>query len=450
MTFSILGPVRELLHGVRSRNLTGRFGRDVAGTLALRITFAVTYGVANIFLARILGAADYGSYTFAAAWLTLLGIPAVLGMDRFLVREIATYEVQGAWGQMRGLLRASSAHVLAISVSAALLAAAVTWFIPWHSSPTMQVSLWIAQLALPFYSLKRVLQAVLQGLQHVMAASLPEMLITPMVLILAVALGWKFLRPFHAPSAVGMLAFGHLAGFLVAAWLLWRFLPDAARTAATVPVKLPWMRSVFPLVFLSSVNVIYAQADLIALGALKGARAVGFYGVADRNAELVNFLLMAVSLPLAPAVATIYALGDMQRLQAAVSKVVRVTFLLSLPVAGAFILFGYWWLLLLYGADFTEGRWPLAILSAGQLATAWTGPAAVLLTMTGHEKDAARAIFISATVDVILCLTLITRWGPEGAAVAAASSAVVWSVLLAKAVRNRLGIRVSAFSPSSI
>ena len=111
------GPVRDLLEGVRSRNLAGRFGRDAAGTLALRVTFAVCYGVANIFLARILGAADYGSYTFAAAWLTLLGIPTVLGMDRFLVREVATYSVQGAWGQMRGLLRQSNAHVLALSVT---------------------------------------------------------------------------------------------------------------------------------------------------------------------------------------------------------------------------------------------------------------------------------------------------------------------------------------------
>jgi len=113
---------------VRSRNLAGRFGRDAAGTLALRVTFAVCYGVANIFLARILGAADYGSYTFAAAWLTLLGIPTVLGMDRFLVREVATYSVQGAWGQMRGLLRQSNAHVLALSVTTGLLAAAVAWF----------------------------------------------------------------------------------------------------------------------------------------------------------------------------------------------------------------------------------------------------------------------------------------------------------------------------------
>jgi hypothetical protein len=163
MKLSMPGPVRDLLEGVRSRNLAGRFGRDAAGTLALRVTFAVCYGVANIFLARILGAADYGSYTFAAAWLTLLGIPTVLGMDRFLVREVATYSVQGAWGQMRGLLRQSNAHVLALSVTTGLLAAAVAWFIPWHSNSTMQVSLWIALIALPFYSLKRALQAALQA-----------------------------------------------------------------------------------------------------------------------------------------------------------------------------------------------------------------------------------------------------------------------------------------------
>jgi O-antigen/teichoic acid export membrane protein len=450
MKSSILGPARDLLQGVRSGDLTGRFGRDAAATLALKIAFAGCFGIANIFLARILGAADYGSYTFAMAWLTLLGIPTVLGMDRLLVREVAAYSIQGAWGQLRGVLRQANACVVALSVATALLAAAVAWFIPWHSSSSMQVCFWVVLIALPFYSLKRAVQAALQGLQHVIAASVPEFLITPVVLVVAILLGWKFLRPFHAPAAVAMLVLAHILGFLVAAWLLQHFLPGAARSATTVPVKLPWTRSVFPLVFLSSVNVVYAQADLIVLGALKGARVVGFYGVADRNAELINFLLMAVSLPLAPAVATIYAQRDIQRLQVAVTKVVRVTFLLSLPVAAAFILFGYWWLLLVYGADFTAGRWPLAILSAGQLATAWTGPAAVLLTMTGHEKDAARAVLISASLNVILCVALISRWGADGAAVAAASSAVVWSVLLAKAVRDKLGIRVSAFGTTSI
>jgi O-antigen/teichoic acid export membrane protein len=258
MKLSMPGPVRDLLEGVRSRNLAGRFGRDAAGTLALRVTFAVCYGVANIFLARILGAADYGSYTFAAAWLTLLGIPTVLGMDRFLVREVATYSVQGAWGQMRGLLRQSNAHVLALSVTTGLLAAAVAWFIPWHSNSTMHVSLWIALIALPFYSLKRALQAALQGLQHVIAGALPEMLITSAVLIVAIALGWRILRRLHAPSAVAMLVLAHVIGLLVAIWLLRHFLPEAARTATAVPVKLPWARSLFPLVFLSSVNVIYA------------------------------------------------------------------------------------------------------------------------------------------------------------------------------------------------
>ena len=450
MRLSILGPVRDLLQGVRSGNLTGRFGRDAAATLTLRITFAICYGVANIFLARILGAADYGSYTFAAAWLTLLGIPTVLGMDRFLVREIARYSVQGAWGQMQGLLRQAGNAVFLVSVATGLVAAAVAWIVPWRSGSTMQSTFLIALIALPFYSLKRARQATLQGLQHIVSGVLPEMLITPVFFVLVVALGWRFFGLFHAQWAISMLVLAHVVGFLFAAWLLRHFVPETARTAAIVSVKLPWTRSLFPLVFLSSVNVIYAQADVIVLGAMKGARAVGYYGVADRNAELVNFLLMAVSLPLAPAVATIYALGDMHRLQVAVTKVVRVTFFLSLPVALAFILFGYWWLLLVYGADFTEGRWPLAILSVGQLATAWTGPSAILLTMTGHERDAARAIFISAAVNTILCVVLISQWGPQGAAVAASSSAAVWSVLLAKAVRNRLGIRVSAFSAMGV
>src|SRR6185437_16126593 len=45
-----------------------------------------------VLLARLLGSHGYGRYVIAISWAGILTIPALLGLDRFLVRGIATYE----------------------------------------------------------------------------------------------------------------------------------------------------------------------------------------------------------------------------------------------------------------------------------------------------------------------------------------------------------------------
>ena len=66
------------------------------------------------------------------------------------------------------------------------------------------------------------------------------------------------------------------------------------------------------------------------------------------------------------------------------------------------------------------------------------------LTMTGHQRDAAASIGAGAVLNVVLNVALIPGWGLEGAAAATATSMIVWNLLLAVAVRRRLGINASA------
>ena len=59
-----------------------------SGILALKI-FSLGMGfLINVMFARLLGAKDFGAYAFALSWAGLLGVPAVMGLDCFLVRKI--------------------------------------------------------------------------------------------------------------------------------------------------------------------------------------------------------------------------------------------------------------------------------------------------------------------------------------------------------------------------
>ena len=152
---------------------------------------------------------------------------------------------------------------------------------------------------------------------------------------------------------------------------------------------------------------------------------------------------------LAPAVASLHIAGDMQRLQRVVTASARAMLAISLPIALVMIVFGQP-VLVIFGPEFTQGATALAILSTGQLVNVAMGSVGLLLMMTGHERDTAWGVGIATVVNVALNGLLIPRWGIEGAAVATATSLVVWNLLLAVWVYRKLGIHCTALGAVSI
>jgi len=73
-----------------------------------------------------------------------------------------------------------------------------------------------------------------------------------------------------------------------------------------------------------------------------------------------------------------------------------------------------------------------------------TGSVGNLLTMSGHERDAARGFVFAAVLNLVLNVLLIPAYGIVGAAVAAAISLISWNLILAALVYRRLGIHSTA------
>jgi len=155
------------------------------------------------------------------------------------------------------------------------------------------------------------------------------------------------------------------------------------------------------------------------------------------------FFLLAVGPALAPTIASLSARGDTLRLQQIVVRSTRATLVPSLPAGLVGIAFGDRFLLL-YGPGSVAGRAALTILSLGQLANVALGPVALLLLMSGHERDAARTLGATALVVAGLNAILIPRWGVTGAAAATAATVTLRSLLLGYLVPRRVGVRAHA------
>src|ERR1700690_1613719 len=96
------GPTDIAPHPGVSGTSIRRMLRSAAGTAFLQGTSTGLGFLTAVLLARLLGQDGYGRYTFTVTWAAFLTIPALVGMDQFLVRGIARYEVERRWPLMKG------------------------------------------------------------------------------------------------------------------------------------------------------------------------------------------------------------------------------------------------------------------------------------------------------------------------------------------------------------
>ena len=226
--------------------------------------------------------------------------------------------------------------------------------------------------------------------------------------------------------------------------LLYGILPHTLKEATPKYQAKTWLYSALPFMFMGSMYLIKSRTDLVMLGAIQGAEAVGIYFAVARGAQLIDFVTNAANTVLGPNIASLYAEGKTEQIEKILIKSSRGVLLISLPIIIALAGFGYWYLLL-FGSEFTQGKNALIILCVGQLANVMTGSVGLLLSMTGHERYTLISRGGSTVLNVVLNALLIPRWGIEGAAIATASSAILLNLENTIWVRKKLGIHCTAF-----
>lgn len=443
--------IGELLLGRdESAMLRKRLMVGLSGLLSLRVAFGGISFVLTILLARTLGDQGFGTYSYALAWVMLLGAPAVLGMDQLLVREVAAYVVKSEWGLLRGVVRLANRAVLLVSFGLVLAAVAGSWLLRARATGGLLPTFWVALILVPLIALTRVRQATVQGLHRVVLASIPERLVLPsMFLALLFTAGVAHVKV-TPTGAMGLNGVATALAFAVGVWLLHRAFPAEARRVTPVYRTAAWARSAFPILLFGGAGIVFAQADILILGWFKGAGVVGLYGVADKSADLLTFVMVAQNAAFASTAASLHAERDLASLQRLATRIARLTLLATLPLAIVFIGFGHWFLTRFYGAGFAHAQPALAILSVGQLLNVGTGLNGMLLLMTGHERDMVKVVAASAATNIALNVILAPKWGTEGAALANTASLLLLNLLATATLHRRTGIHSTVLGVLSV
>lgn len=426
-----------------SRVVASVLARSAGGTLALRAVALGLGFVATLLLARLLGASGYGAYGWALAWVGVLRVPALLGFDRLVIRELAVQQSGEAWGATRGLLRRAGQMVVGASVFLVAAAALIGTFAT--DDDDLRHALWIALPLIPATALLALHESAIQGLQRVVRSQVPNNLVRPLLLVAGVVVGYLLLGDrFGVGWAIGIQTAATLAGLALAVYLLRVALPAPARTAAPQYDTRAWARSAMPMLVVGGVVTFTDQLDIIMVGALRGARDAGLYTVAARGAALLTLILIALNTAFAPMAARLHASGEREELERAAVNIARTA--LVLTVAAALVLAAVAEpLLSLFGEEFADAATAFRLLLVGYVVYAAAAPTATILLMAGKEREAAWGLAGGTVLNLALNAALIPRWGINGAAVAGVASTTLWNLLLALLVARRLGIASTAF-----
>lgn len=428
------------------KGLARYFVRGLLGTGGLKIAQAFAGLVTGVLMARALGSEGYGIYAFAFSIASLLAIPSQMGLPALLVREVARFQFTEEWGLLKGLLRRSHQLVFLNGIILLVLGIGYYLFTRFEQELNDQwLTLVWAIVLVPLVALGNITGATLRGLRKVVLGQMPEMFLRPMFLMFFILIFWTLWDEISPSSTMLLHCLAAFFSFLIGALLLKNSLPCILSGAIPTYDTRAWLKSLLPLALVSGFQVVNMQADILILGLTSSKADVGLYRVIAQSAGMVTVVLASINIVIAPQIARLHTAGNKVLLQRMVTLSSRLILVVATPLALILIFQGQEFLALVFGEEFSGGWTGLSILSAAQLINAAMGSVAFLLNMTGHEKDTARGVMIAATLNVILNLLLIPRFGIEGAAMATLVSSVLWNVLLYRAVKLRLGINSLAF-----
>lgn len=184
----------------------------------------------------------------------------------------------------------------------------------------------------------------------------------------------------------------------------------------------------WPFAVLGLFTNIYAQIDVVILSVIKGSEAVGIYGVPSRTLNALQFVPMAFSASLYPAMSK-YFVESKDKLQNVFEKGFIYLSAICVPIAvGIFLLAGPI-IITAYKIEYEASIPALKILAPSLVFAFLTFPVGALLNACDKQKVNTVNMGIIMVINIALNLILVPRFSFIGSAWAWFITNVVWFVL---------------------
>jgi O-antigen/teichoic acid export membrane protein/ribosomal protein S18 acetylase RimI-like enzyme len=391
--------------------------------------FVVASFAMNILIARAFGgdSAAFGQVTLATQLAFVAGAATRFGMDMASVRRVAIEVGKGEPGRSRAIVRI--AVLIALGVSAVVAAAAFLLAAPLASFLNAPRSAFrVAAVALVFVALAQVYLGGSRGLKIMRHTLYAYWVGQPISWIALTLIAWTVMD-----KTVAVTVFTYALSWVVStvlAWFLWQRetagferMPAESREARAL------LRYGAPRAPAALLSQALFYTDFFVLSHYLPGRGpdLSVYAAAVRVAQALVLFLTAVAYMFSPFVADLHERGERERLDGLFKAITRWTLAGTIPLLLLFVV-APGPVLKIFGSAYSTGTSWLRILLVGQIVNVSVGAAGFVLIMIGRTGWDLLVYASSFLLDLVVAVVLVRRLGPQGAAIAQATTLVFSNV----------------------
>lgn len=396
--------------------------------------------VGGVFVAKMLGPADYGQVSVLRGLLQMLIVFTPLGLDLALFRILPRFDAEPAVQALH--FRRFRMIVMGFGLLMVVAGGGIAGPLLEHgvyAYDHFALNLAITLLAIPVGTDVLLMNAW----YRVQGNIVPILLITnyfqPIVRtglnVAAVYAG------FGVKGVVIGTTLGYAASFLIAVPYYQWSVRRTGHAGHAVPWRTTWtmFAEAPPMAFNLFAYTLMRTADISIVGAIAPASVVGQYAVVTNVAQLVPIAALSLVQTLGPLIARLHQAGDRAGIARELNRTITWCSLFTSFVFGGIAGFGTH-LDTIFGHAYHPDPLVVVLIPLGYLASATIAPTNYALTMGGRAGTDLFCLVVSAAVLVATCIPLTMAFGITGAAIAVLIGFGLVSVMRFAFLRQELGV----------
>ncbi len=362
-----------------------------------------------IYAARVLGAGEWGAFSYAITLVAFLSIFTDFGMNSILTREVAKRDASGNYVQV--LSTAFCIKILFLLISMVFVIVATPYL---TNLDAVKSILPLVALILAFDSLRDFGTSLIRAYEK-MEWEAGLFIFTNLAIVVA-----GFLLLSTSPTLLSF-TYAYLIGTGAGTLATMFVLRDHARelfSNFSRGLVRPLITSAWPFALAGLLGGLMVNTDVLIIGWMRPAEDVGFYSAAQRIVLLLYILPSILSTSSFPLLSRLAGEGNHVRARAVLEKTLSLSFLLAFPITIGGILLGSHFVSFIFGSSFVPATRAMQVL----LLTVPLNFAAIILSNAVFAYNQQKKLMIYAavggTLNIILDFVLIPHWGIAGASAA--------------------------------
>jgi len=209
-----------------------------------------------------------------------------------------------------------------------------------------------------------------------------------------------------------------------------------------MPLK-PLLYFSLPLFFSSLTLLVLNWADIVTIASLTGDYSLtGVYYIVINSVGILSILWIPMMTTIFPALSAHHGLENPEAISNILKTTSRYLIYIVFPSCLGLAIIAPTALAFFYGAGYTKGAIPLAVLSIATIITALYSLFTTTLTAIGKTGQILKIITISALSAILMLLALIPFFEATGAALARLTTQMIGLVLATYALRKEIKIQL--------